>query len=195
MDKDKLEFPTPGEILLEEFMKPKKLSIGALAKELKVDKMTVSRIVNCKSSITVDVAFALSKYFGTTIKFWLSLQMQYDIRKANERYTGFDIPTGIGKAYDMNKDIGRIDEKISFESFLKNVSEKNRVKIIHILRSDAVARNSFDQSVQAECTRIEVMENMIIELVRVKDTLTKDFGEFLDKTNNRLDCIPITARY
>jgi addiction module HigA family antidote len=72
----------PGEILLEEFMRPLGISINALARDIHVPPNRVSEIVNAKRGITADTALRLSKYFGTTAELWLGLQANYDLRTA-----------------------------------------------------------------------------------------------------------------
>jgi addiction module HigA family antidote len=72
----------PGEILLEEFMKPMGVSINALAREIAVPPNRVSDIVNGKRSITADTALRLGKYFGVSPEVWLGLQVEYDLRVA-----------------------------------------------------------------------------------------------------------------
>jgi addiction module HigA family antidote len=72
----------PGEILLEEFMKPLKISINALSRDINVPPNRISEIVNGKRSITVDTALRLGKYFGVSPEIWLDLQSDYDIRVA-----------------------------------------------------------------------------------------------------------------
>jgi addiction module HigA family antidote len=72
----------PGEILLEEFMKPMGVSINALAREIAVPPNRVSDIVNGKRLITADTALRLGKYFGVSPEVWLNLQVDYDLRVA-----------------------------------------------------------------------------------------------------------------
>lgn len=72
----------PGEILLEEFMKPMEISINALARDINVPPNRISEIVNGKRSITADTALRLGKYFGVSPEIWLDLQSDYDIRVA-----------------------------------------------------------------------------------------------------------------
>jgi addiction module HigA family antidote len=72
----------PGEILLEEFMRPLELSINALARELDVPPNRISDIVNGKRAITADTALRLGKYFGVSPEVWLGLQADYDLRVA-----------------------------------------------------------------------------------------------------------------
>lgn len=80
----KLSDITPGEILLEEFMKPHGLSQNGLAAALGVSPMTVNQIVNGKRSVTAQVALRLGRYFGMSPQFWLNLQTRYDLEKAED---------------------------------------------------------------------------------------------------------------
>ncbi len=72
----------PGEILLEEFMKPIGISINRLARDIAVPPGRISQIVNGKRSITADTALRLGKYFGASPEIWLDLQSDYDLRIA-----------------------------------------------------------------------------------------------------------------
>ena len=72
----------PGEILLEEFMKPLDLSIDSLAMALRVPTMRISDIVNEALPISADTAIRLGRYFSTTSEFWMNLQRDYDLRTA-----------------------------------------------------------------------------------------------------------------
>lgn len=76
-----LEPIPPGEILLEEFMRPFGVSINRLARDLGVPPNRISGIVNGKRSITADTALRLGKYFGTSAETWLDLQSDYDLRR------------------------------------------------------------------------------------------------------------------
>ena len=69
----------PGEILLEEFLKPLGISQYRLAKATSVPPRRINEIVLGKRSITANTALRLSRYFGTTEKFWLNLQIRYDL--------------------------------------------------------------------------------------------------------------------
>lgn len=69
----------PGEILLEEFLKPMGLSQYRLAKDINVDPRRINEIVLGKRSITADTALRLSRYFGSSERFWLNLQTRYDL--------------------------------------------------------------------------------------------------------------------
>ncbi len=84
MAKHKPINPHPGEILLEEFLKPMALSQNRLAMELRVPTHRVNEIVHGRRSITADSALRLAKFFGTTPDFWLNLQKSYDLAAAQE---------------------------------------------------------------------------------------------------------------
>ncbi len=77
----------PGEILLEDFMKPLGLTQYRLARDLRVTPIRMSQIVNGKRSISVDTALRLARYFGTSAAVWLRLQVRYDLEVA-ERELG-----------------------------------------------------------------------------------------------------------
>ena len=72
----------PGEILLEEFMKPMAISINRLARDIAVPPGRISGIVNGKRGITADTALRLGKYFGVSPQTWMGLQGEYDLRLA-----------------------------------------------------------------------------------------------------------------
>jgi len=78
----KLKNIHPGEILLEEFLKPLNLSQNALARAIGVPPRRINEIVLGKRSITADTALRLAKAFGTSIQFWMGLQDEYDLREA-----------------------------------------------------------------------------------------------------------------
>ena len=80
MAKKLLDPIPPGEILLEEFMRPLGVSINRLARDIGVPPNRISGIVNGKRSITADTALRLSKYFGTSAETWLDLQSDYPLR-------------------------------------------------------------------------------------------------------------------
>jgi antitoxin HigA-1 len=75
----------PGEILLEDFMKPLALSINALAKQLDVPAGRISEIVNGKRAITADTALRLGRFFGVSPELWTGLQADFDLRMARRR--------------------------------------------------------------------------------------------------------------
>lgn len=70
----------PGEILREEFMKPRGLSQNALGRALKVPPRRINEIVLEKRGITADTALRLARYFGTSAEMWTGLQADYDLR-------------------------------------------------------------------------------------------------------------------
>ena len=80
----------PGEILLEDFMEPLKISINQLARDLAVPPNRISEIVNGKRAITADTALRLERYFQVEAQFWLNLQSEYDLR-IMKRKKGEDI--------------------------------------------------------------------------------------------------------
>ena len=86
-DETLLLLVTPGEVLLEEFLKPLGLSQYRLAQEISVPARRINEIVHGKRSITADTALRLGRYFGMNARFWLNLQTGYDLRRA-ERDTG-----------------------------------------------------------------------------------------------------------
>lgn len=71
----------PGEILLEEFMKPMGISQYRLAKQLHVSQLRISEIIHGKRSITADTAIRLGLCFKMEAKFWMNLQASYDLDK------------------------------------------------------------------------------------------------------------------
>jgi antitoxin HigA-1 len=77
--KKKLHSVHPGEVLLEEFLKPLLLSQNRLALNIGVPARRINEIVLEKRSITADTALRLAKFFGTSAEFWLGLQAQYDL--------------------------------------------------------------------------------------------------------------------
>ena len=75
----------PGEILLEEFLKPMNLSQNKLALDIRVPARRINEIVHGKRRITADTALRLAKYFKMSPQFWLGLQMDYDIDVAGDQ--------------------------------------------------------------------------------------------------------------
>ena len=82
MKTNKLPPIHPGEILREEFMKPRGLSQNALARALNVPPRRINEIVLEKRAITADTALRLARYFGTSAEMWAGLQADYDLRQA-----------------------------------------------------------------------------------------------------------------
>ena len=79
MSKRKLALVHPGEVLLEEFLKPLGLSQHQLALDISVDSRRINEIVHGKRSVTADTALRLARYFETSPEFWLGLQSKYDL--------------------------------------------------------------------------------------------------------------------
>ena len=71
----------PGEILLEEFLKPMGISAYKLSKDIRIPQTRTSMIIKGNRRITADTALRLSKYFGTSAKFWLGLQNDFDLEE------------------------------------------------------------------------------------------------------------------
>ena len=81
----KIEPIHPGEILLEEFLIPMEISQYRLAKDISVPARRINEIVLGKRAITADTALRLSEYFGLSEKFWLNLQMRYNLEVEKDR--------------------------------------------------------------------------------------------------------------
>ncbi len=81
----KLEPIHPGEILLEEFLLPMEISQYRLAKDINVPARRINEIVLGKRAITADTALRLSEYFGLSEKFWLNLQMRYNLEVEKDK--------------------------------------------------------------------------------------------------------------
>jgi addiction module HigA family antidote len=75
----------PGEILLEEFLKPMGISQYRLAKDISVPARRINEIVHGKRSITADTALRLARFFATSERFWLNLQVRYDLEVEKDR--------------------------------------------------------------------------------------------------------------
>ena len=85
MTEQKLPPIHPGEILLEEFLKPLGLSQYRLAHDIGVSPRRINEIVHGKRAITANTALRLARYFGTTAQFWLNLQTRYDLETERDR--------------------------------------------------------------------------------------------------------------
>ena len=81
---EKLENIHPGEILKEEFLEPMQISAYRLSKETFIPQTRLSEIMKKKRRITADTALRLSRFFGTTAKFWLGLQADYDLEEERD---------------------------------------------------------------------------------------------------------------
>ena len=85
MPKSKVEPIHPGEILAEEFLTPLGISQYRLAKDISVPPRRINEIVRGLRSISADTALRLSRYFGTTERFWMNLQTRYDLEVEKDR--------------------------------------------------------------------------------------------------------------
>ena len=81
---EKLAPVHPGEVLLEEFLKPMNLSQNQLALATRVPARRINEIVHGKRRVTADTALRLARYFGVSPQFWLGLQMDYDLDVAED---------------------------------------------------------------------------------------------------------------
>jgi addiction module HigA family antidote len=72
----------PGEILREEYLTPLEMSVNALSMALHVPATRMNEIVRENRSVTADTALRLARYFGTSDRFWLNLQTEYELRRA-----------------------------------------------------------------------------------------------------------------
>ncbi|MBO4727165.1 MAG: HigA family addiction module antidote protein [Spirochaetaceae bacterium] len=82
---EKFELPKIGDILVEEFLEPLEITPYRLAKDLGVSTSSILDLVHNKRKISVEMALRLSKYFGTTSKFWLNMQNELDLREMQEK--------------------------------------------------------------------------------------------------------------
>jgi antitoxin HigA-1 len=81
---EKLSNIHPGEILMEEFLKPLDITAYRLSKDTEIPQTRISQIIKGKRRITADTALRLSSYFGNSAKFWLGLQDDFDIEEERE---------------------------------------------------------------------------------------------------------------
>ena len=88
MKKNMLSPIHPGEILLEEFLKPMNISQYRLALDIGVPARRINEIVHGKRSISADTALRLSRHFGMSERFWMNLQARYDIEMDKDRLAG-----------------------------------------------------------------------------------------------------------
>lgn len=82
---EKFELPKIGNILVEEFLEPLEITPYRLAKDLGVSTSSILDLVHNKRKISVEMALRLSKYFGTSSKFWLNMQNELDLRETKEK--------------------------------------------------------------------------------------------------------------
>ena len=75
----------PGEILMEEFLKPMNISQYRLSKDINVPPRRINEIVQCKRGITANTALRLGRYFGMSPQFWVNLQSHYDLEVEKDK--------------------------------------------------------------------------------------------------------------
>ncbi len=85
MTESKLPPTHPGEVLLEEFLKPLDITQYRLSKDVGTHPRRINQIVHGKRSITANTALRLARSFGTSERFWLNLQVQYDLEVEKDR--------------------------------------------------------------------------------------------------------------
>ncbi len=85
MSEEKLPPIHPGEILRDEFLVPLNISQYRLAKDIKVPPRRINEIVHGRRSITADTALRLARYFGSSERLWLNLQIRYDLEVEKDR--------------------------------------------------------------------------------------------------------------
>ena len=85
MIEDKLNPIHPGEVLLEEFLKPMNISISQIAQDLKISTDIIEKIIKDKKPISANIALRLARYFNVSAQFWLGLQMDYDLDIAEDQ--------------------------------------------------------------------------------------------------------------
>lgn len=88
MPRQKLAPVHPGEVLLEEFLRPLRLSQYRLAKDVSVPARRINEIVRGTRAVTADTALRLARYFGTSERFWMNLQARYDLEVQKDRLGG-----------------------------------------------------------------------------------------------------------
>ena len=81
----------PGEVLAELYLKPLGMSAITLAKRLNVPRTRIERLLKGETSLTVDTAMRLARFFGNTPEFWMNLQRAYDLARARETVDLTDI--------------------------------------------------------------------------------------------------------
>jgi addiction module HigA family antidote len=82
--KREVPYPTPGDVLMEEFLNPMGISMYRLAKDIGVSQQRIGEIAAGQRAVTVDTGLRLARFFGTTDEFWTGLQLDYDTAVAKE---------------------------------------------------------------------------------------------------------------
>ncbi len=83
--------PHPGEVLVELYLEPRDMSAIALAKRMNMPRTRIERLVRGETSLTVDTAMRLAKFFGNTAEFWMNLQRAHDLALARKNVDLSDI--------------------------------------------------------------------------------------------------------
>lgn len=78
----------PGEILTEDFLRPMNLSPYAVARAIGVPRTRIERLARRETPVTADTALRLARFFGTTASFWMGIQAQYDLERAEDEAAG-----------------------------------------------------------------------------------------------------------
>jgi antitoxin HigA-1 len=78
----------PGEVLREDFLKPMRLTPYAVAQACGIPRTRIERLAREETPVTADTALRLARYFGTTASFWMGMQTQYDLERAQDELTG-----------------------------------------------------------------------------------------------------------
>mgnify|MGYP001544277382 CR=1 FL=1 len=100
----------PGDVLLEDFLKPMEISRYRLAKEIGVSESTVSDVVNSRRGVTADIALRLARFFGVSAQFWLNLQEMYELEEAEHK---------VGKQIEKSGRIERRRDAIGSAAWVK----------------------------------------------------------------------------
>ncbi|ETR65403.1 MAG: XRE family plasmid maintenance system antidote protein [Candidatus Magnetoglobus multicellularis str. Araruama] len=123
--------PQPGTVLKNLYMKPSKLSITNLAKQLNVSRKTISDIINNRARITLDLAVKLSTVFEPRPDFWLNIQTNYDLWNATDGNRGTDDPfyTFMQISGDAILKLIGVENPQNYESISIVLKEKNYIQI------------------------------------------------------------------
>ncbi len=96
----------PGEVLFEEFMKPMGLSQNRLGRDLGVPPRRINEIIHGKRGVTADSALRLARYFGTSARFWMGLQSDYDLETAEDK-----LSEKIAHEVKLSRPVGRVNSE------------------------------------------------------------------------------------
>ena len=92
--RNRLPYIPPGEILIEEFIRPLNLTQAQVARDAGIPPSRLTEIIKGRRSISAETALRLSRYFGTTAAFWLGLQAEHDLEVAEDKH-GRDIQADV----------------------------------------------------------------------------------------------------